>query len=299
MLRRTRTQHETLTSKINKAAASRELTRWNKFGLTVSPGMPQRQRDEMSQIHVIHETPRIIVAGRKRCNSFNGNQFAVIAKATKRAVLVDMADDWADDWHIFLEQSGAILECIFFTHLHMDNLLGLNAFLGFRPDTPLAWCPADHFWVEKWQKTCQRYVRPDLGQHRLPFTGSLGAAGDPTDANIADLTGLPRGGRKGREILLTQDSNRLNPTFTLAKDVHLFAVSTPGHSLGHQCLFIPRERLLFSGDLLFNELIGRVDLPNACAGRMAQSLRSLEDFHDETVVLPGHGRLTTLGWERK
>ena len=302
MLRRTGLRRETLTRKLNKAAAGRELTRWNKFGRTIEPGMPQLARDAMRKIHVIHETPRLIIAGRRGCNCFNGNQFAIVAKGTQRAVLVDMADDWADDWHMWFEAAGAELECIFFTHLHMDNLLGLNAFLGFRPNTPLAWCPADAFWVEKWQKTCQRYVRPDLGQYRLPFStvlaGVAPADGD-VEPNIADVTGLPRGGRKSREIYLTQDSNRLSPTITLAKDVHLFAVATPGHSIGHQCLSIPRERLFFSGDLLFNELIGRVDLPHACAGRMAQSLRLLEDFPDETVVLPGHGRLTTMGWERK
>jgi glyoxylase-like metal-dependent hydrolase (beta-lactamase superfamily II) len=256
----------------------------------------------MAQIEVIHETPRVIVAGRNRCNAFNGNQFAIIAKATKRAVLVDMADDWADDWHMFLEQSGAELECIFFTHLHMDNLLGLQAFLRFRPDTPLAWCPAEQFWVDKWRKTCERYVRPDLGMFKLPFSPTMTPySGDGSDhaPNIADVTGLTRIGKRGEQILLTQDSNRLSPTFTLSKDLHLFAVSTPGHSLGHQCLFLPHDRLLFTGDLIFNELIGRVDLPNACAGRMAQSLRMLEDFHDETVLLPGHGRMTTLGWERK
>ena len=44
---------------------------------------------------------------------------------------------------------------------------------------------------------------------------------------------------------------------------------------------------------------GRVDIPYGQSDVLAQSLRVLEHFPDNTVLLPGHGRLTTLGRERR
>ena len=69
--------------------------------------------------------------------------------------------------------------------------------------------------------------------------------------------------------------------------------------MGHTMLHIPQEKLLFSGDLLFHNAVGRVDLPWANGEQLAQSLRMLEDFPDNTVVLPGHGKMTTMGKERR
>jgi glyoxylase-like metal-dependent hydrolase (beta-lactamase superfamily II) len=74
---------------------------------------------------------------------------------------------------------------------------------------------------------------------------------------------------------------------------------TPGHSPGHVTYSIAAERALFSGDVLFQGSVGRVDLPG---GSWADMLRSLRDvvlpLDDETVVLPGHGPATTIGRER-
>ena len=75
---------------------------------------------------------------------------------------------------------------------------------------------------------------------------------------------------------------------------------TPGHTEGSICLFFAPEKKLIAGDTLFAGSIGRTDLPG---GRMQKILRSLHDtlmsLPDETLVVPGHGDLTTIGDERE
>jgi glyoxylase-like metal-dependent hydrolase (beta-lactamase superfamily II) len=74
---------------------------------------------------------------------------------------------------------------------------------------------------------------------------------------------------------------------------------TPGHSPGHVTFSIPDERALFSGDVLFQGSVGRVDLPGGDGPTLLESLRLLVDrFPEETTVYPGHMGITTLGAER-
>jgi hydroxyacylglutathione hydrolase len=74
---------------------------------------------------------------------------------------------------------------------------------------------------------------------------------------------------------------------------------TPGHSPGHVTYAFDGENALFSGDVLFQQSIGRTDLPGGDHATLLQSIATLLDrFDDETVVHPGHMGLTTLGRER-
>jgi glyoxylase-like metal-dependent hydrolase (beta-lactamase superfamily II) len=75
---------------------------------------------------------------------------------------------------------------------------------------------------------------------------------------------------------------------------------TPGHTEGSVCLYFEPEKRLIAGDTLFAGSIGRTDLPG---GSMQKIMRSLHEtvmaLPDETVVVPGHGPLTTIGEERE
>ena len=72
-------------------------------------------------------------------------------------------------------------------------------------------------------------------------------------------------------------------------------IFTPGHSIGHLTYSIPDETAIFSGDVLFQGSVGRVDLPGGDWPTLANSLRLLVDGHPaETVVYPGHMGITTL-----
>ena len=74
-------------------------------------------------------------------------------------------------------------------------------------------------------------------------------------------------------------------------------IFTPGHSPGHVTYAV--EDALFSGDVLFQQSIGRTDLPGGDHATLLASIATLlERFDDDTVVHPGHMGLTTLGRER-
>ena len=77
-------------------------------------------------------------------------------------------------------------------------------------------------------------------------------------------------------------------------------IFTPGHSPGHVSYWIADEQALFSGDVLFQQGIGRTDLPGGDYDQLMRSLREvLLQLPDDTVVCSGHGPTTTIGAERE
>lgn len=81
--------------------------------------------------------------------------------------------------------------------------------------------------------------------------------------------------------------------------LELDVIFTPGHSPGHVTYAVRGEQALFSGDVLFQGSVGRVDLPGGDGPTLLASIgHLLESFADDTVVHPGHMGLTTLGAER-
>ncbi len=74
---------------------------------------------------------------------------------------------------------------------------------------------------------------------------------------------------------------------------------TPGHSPGHVTYALAGEGAVFSGDVLFEGSVGRVDLPGGDWPTLLASIESLvNEFAPETTVYPGHMGITTLGRER-
>jgi glyoxylase-like metal-dependent hydrolase (beta-lactamase superfamily II) len=74
---------------------------------------------------------------------------------------------------------------------------------------------------------------------------------------------------------------------------------TPGHSPGHVTYAVKDAPALFSGDVLFQGSVGRVDLPGGDWPTLLRSIESLVDaFPEDTTVYPGHMGVTTLGRER-
>jgi glyoxylase-like metal-dependent hydrolase (beta-lactamase superfamily II) len=75
---------------------------------------------------------------------------------------------------------------------------------------------------------------------------------------------------------------------------------TPGHTEGSICLYFAPEKKLIAGDTLFAGSIGRTDLPGGSFEKILHSLHEcVLALPDETVVVPGHGPLTTIGEERE
>lgn len=74
----------------------------------------------------------------------------------------------------------------------------------------------------------------------------------------------------------------------------------PGHTPGHLVFHCAAEKLLIAGDVLFHESIGRTDFPRGNHEALLQGIREkLFVLPDDTLVIPGHGRTTTIGHEKR
>lgn len=81
--------------------------------------------------------------------------------------------------------------------------------------------------------------------------------------------------------------------------IKLQVLHTPGHTQGGISLYSKDEAIIFVGDTLFADSVGRTDFPG---GSMTQLIKSIKEklcvLPDETVVYPGHGPVTTIGQEK-
>ena len=81
-------------------------------------------------------------------------------------------------------------------------------------------------------------------------------------------------------------------------DTTLKIISTPGHTPGHVALLEPEAGVLFTGDTLFRESIGRTDLPGGDYSWIMHSIiDNLLPLGDEVKIYPGHGEDSTIGHE--
>ena len=177
------------------------------------------------------------------------------------AVVVDPGDE-ADRLLEAVRELGVQVEAILLTHTHFDHV-GAVAPLAEATGAPV-WCPS-----------LERQVLANINDF-VPWPGF-----GPFESYEADhlVSGGERLELAGLEI-----------------DV-LF---TPGHSPGHVTYSVPAEQIVFSGDVLFQQSIGRTDLPGGDYETLLRSIATLLDtLPGETTVAPGHMGPTTLGRERQ
>lgn len=80
----------------------------------------------------------------------------------------------------------------------------------------------------------------------------------------------------------------------------LEAIFAPGHSPAHLCYYIKEQHILIGGDVLFQSSIGRTDLPGGNHQLLLDNIKNkLYTLPEETIVYPGHGPATTIGFEKK
>ena len=83
-------------------------------------------------------------------------------------------------------------------------------------------------------------------------------------------------------------------------NVHGEVIHTPGHSPGSLSFYFESVNMVFSGDTLFRGGIGRTDLWGGDARAIEHSIRErLYSFKEDTLVIPGHGPETQIGFERQ
>ena len=188
------------------------------------------------------------------------NTFLINREGSDRALIVDPGEE-APRLLAEIAEAGLTLDGILLTHTHFDHVGAV---------APIAKATGAEVWVPELEKQ----VLADINAY-VPWPGF-----GPFEDWDAEHT--VRGGERlqlaGFEI-----------------DV-LF---TPGHSPGHVTFSIPDEQAVFSGDVLFQGSVGRVDLPGGDWPTLLESLRTLVDsLPGETAVHPGHMGQTTLGAER-
>lgn len=99
--------------------------------------------------------------------------------------------------------------------------------------------------------------------------------------------------------LICQPADRLlnDGDIIMVGEIEFQVIHTPGHTLGGIC--IKANGVLFSGDTLFAQSVGRTDFPNGSHNQLISSIKNkLFVLADDTIVLPGHGGSTTIGDER-
>jgi hydroxyacylglutathione hydrolase len=189
------------------------------------------------------------------------NCYILRRDGSDRALIVDPGDE-ADKLLGALDGLGVTLDGILLTHTHFDHVGAV---------APVARATGAEVWVPEIEKP----VLADIMSF-VPWPGF-----GPYDSWDAEhtLTGGEKLELAGFEI-----------------DVRF----TPGHSPGHVTFSIPDERAVFSGDVLFQGSVGRVDLPGGDWETLLGSISTLVDsLPEDTTVHPGHMGITSLGAERR
>ena len=116
--------------------------------------------------------------------------------------------------------------------------------------------------------------------------------GDPM-LNVSGLFGV--GNRTYKADVFVKDDEILH-----LAGFEIKVIFTPGHTAGGCCYYFPEEGLLFSGDTLFCQSVGRTDMPGGSMSALVASVRDrLFVLPDETQVFPGHNETTTIGFEKE
>jgi hydroxyacylglutathione hydrolase len=161
----------------------------------------------------------------------------------------------------FIQNAGLTPKYLLNTHCHLDHVFG------------------NHFVAETWDLILHLHEKE---QPVLDYAPTFGLS-----------WGLPFDNYKGDLIFLREDD-----TIRLGGD-DLMVMFTPGHSPGHLSFYSQAQQFVLSGDVLFRQSIGRTDLPGGNHATLIRSIREkLFTLPDDTVVYPGHGPTTSIGFEK-
>ena len=187
------------------------------------------------------------------------NSYLVRASSVaERAVLIDPGEE-AQRLLAAVKDLGVQIEAILITHCHFDHI-GAVAPIAKATGAPV-YCPA-----------IERAVLADIMSWVPPGFG-------PFESYEADHT--------------VAGSERLD-----LADLQFDVIFTPGHSPGHVTYALAEQQAIFSGDVLFQGSVGRVDLPGGDWPTLERSIGHLVSALDrQSSVYPGHMGTTTLGAE--
>lgn len=184
------------------------------------------------------------------------------SKASKDCLVIDTGLT-ADELVDFLEAHNLNPVAVVLTHGHIDHITGLAGLRRRFPDAKV-------------------YI------HKLD-AGMLTGEKD----NLASIAGVPFSPE--RTDFSVEDGDTIKQA-----DIKLEVIHTPGHTPGSICLYSKDEGIVFTGDTLFADSVGRTDFPGGSGTQLLKSIKQkLCPLPDETVVYPGHGPQTTIAQEKE
>lgn len=197
-------------------------------------------------------------------NPFQENTY-IVYDQTGEAIIIDpgcYSKPEFDEVKWFVDSNGLTVKYLILTHGHIDHILGLDLL-------------KETYQVKSLAHTDDLPMIEISPKHGLMFGISLDKA--PT---IDELL---------------KDGDKISFGKSTLEVIH-----TPGHSMGGVCLFFRDEKILFTGDTLFNGSIGRTDLMGGSFETLISSInQKIIPLGDDVVVYPGHGDATTIEFERK
>ena len=102
-----------------------------------------------------------------------------------------------------------------------------------------------------------------------------------------------------RSIKIFKKSNLIENKEYQIGDFNFEVVYTPGHSKDSVTFYFKEENIMFIGDFVFKESIGRTDLPGGSDEEMKNSIQKLIAYEDNIELYPGHYDKTTIGYEKE
>lgn len=188
------------------------------------------------------------------------NTYYVYDDETKRGLIVDPADS-PDTIIAKADSLSMIPEAILITHGHFDHVLAMNKV-------------REHYGIKVYAGLTEKQVLHDMAMN---LTSSFGM-GQIFDADI-----------------YLKDGEEFETA-----GYHIKAIEVPGHTIGGMCYYFDKQGVLFSGDTLFCESVGRSDFPGGSASALCRSIKDkLFILPEHTKVYPGHMDETTIGNEIK
>ena len=102
-----------------------------------------------------------------------------------------------------------------------------------------------------------------------------------------------------RSIKIFKKSNLIENKDYQIGDFNFEVIYTPGHSKDSVTFYFKEENIMFIGDFIFKESIGRTDLPGGSDEEMKNSIQKLITYEDDIKLYPGHYDKTTIGYEKE
>ena len=93
------------------------------------------------------------------------------------------------------------------------------------------------------------------------------------------------------------DRNNMNEGVNIIDNFMFDVIYTPGHKEDCITIYFKNDNIMFVGDFIFKDSIGRCDLLGGDIVEMSKSLNKISNFDKNILIYPGHGDSTTLGYE--